>query len=83
MNFSKSHAGETLGKAKNLEMGKSSIASMLFIIGVKAYNRLSILQIDVQTWQYAKVRTTGPCLALHTSSNIKQNRASYGPNIQM
>ena len=37
----------------------------------------------IQTRQYAKVRTTGS-LVQHTpfSSNIKQNRAFYGPNRQ-
>ena len=67
------------GMAKNLAMEICLIPSMFYITGVKAYIRLSISQLSIQIWQYA--RTTGPCLVSHTfSSYIKQNLAFYGPN---
>ena len=52
-----------------------SIPSMFFITGVKAYNHLSISEIGIQSWQYAKVRTTGSSVYDTFSSNIKHNCA--------
>ena len=40
--FRKLHAGEVLEKMGNLEMEISSIPSMFCIIGVNAYNHVSI-----------------------------------------
>ena len=52
--------------------------------GVKAYTCLSILEIDIQTRQYVKVRTTGPCSAEYAfSSNIKPHLALHGQNRQL
>ena len=49
-----------------------SIPSMFYITGVKAYSRLSISQIGIQSRQYAKVRITGPYLVYYAFSSTKQ-----------
>ena len=76
--FRKSYARKVLEKVGNQAM-ECPIPSMFCITGVKAYNCLSISQIGIQSRQYAKVRTTGPCLMNYTFlfelSNIKHNRA--------
>ena len=68
----------------NLAMEICSIPSMFYIIGAKAYNRLSISFTGIQSRQYAKVQTTALCLVYYTFSwNIKHNRAFYGQNGQL
>ena len=49
MNFQKSYAREMLEKVKSLAMEIRSIPSMFYIAAVKAYNRLSISKIGIQT----------------------------------
>ena len=63
--FGKSHAGEASEKVGNLAMEIYSMPSMFYITGVKAYNHLSSFEIGFQSRQYAKMRTTGPCLVYY------------------
>ena len=79
----KFYARESLEKVTSLAMEVCSIQSMVFIIGVRAYNRLSISQISIQTQQYARVRHRTLSRAAYFSLNIKQNSAFYGENRYM